>query len=82
MLRRMILNRSAPHACVTPVLTVHDVRAAVAFYRDAFGFAEHVQIGEGHRAQLGSPYAGASTRSPALLGGCPRNSTQARFAHG
>jgi uncharacterized glyoxalase superfamily protein PhnB len=55
----MIFNRSAPHARVTPVLTVHDVRAAVAFYRDAFGFAEHVQIGEGHRAQLGLPGAGA-----------------------
>jgi hypothetical protein len=27
-------------------------------------------------------YAGASTRSAALLGGCPRNSTQARFAQG
>src|SRR5262249_32259490 len=53
--RRMIFNRSAPRARVTPVLTVRDVRAAVAFYRDAFGFVEHVQIGESHRAQLGLP---------------------------
>lgn len=51
----MIFNRSAPHALVTPVLIVRDVREAVAFYRDAFGFVEHVQIGEGHRAQLGLP---------------------------
>ena len=47
------MNRSAPHARVTPVLTVADVRAAVAWYTDVFGFVEHVRIGEGHRAQLG-----------------------------
>lgn len=49
------MNRSAPHARVTPVLTVADVRAAVAWYSDVFGFVEHVRIGEGHRAQLGMP---------------------------
>ena len=49
------MNRSAPHARVTPVLTVADVRAAVAWYTDVFGFVEHVRIGEGHRAQLGMP---------------------------
>lgn len=49
----MITNRSAPHARVTPVLTVADVRAAVAWYAEVFGFVEHVRIGEGHRAQLG-----------------------------
>lgn len=51
----MLTNRSAPHARVTPVLIVSDVRAAVAWYGNVFGFVEHVQIGEGHRAQLGLP---------------------------
>src|SRR5688572_5470659 len=48
-------NRSAPHARVVCVLTVADVRAAVDWYGRVFGFVEHVQIGEGHRAQLGLP---------------------------
>ena len=51
----MITNRSAPHARVTPVLIVADVRAAVAWFSDVFGFVEHVRIGEGHRSQLGLP---------------------------
>jgi uncharacterized glyoxalase superfamily protein PhnB len=51
----MITNRSAPHARVVPVLTVSDVRAAVAWYAEVLGFVEHVRIGEGHRAQLGLP---------------------------
>jgi PhnB protein len=38
---------------VVPVLTVADVRAAVAWYADVFDLVEHVRIGEGHRAQLG-----------------------------
>jgi len=54
----MLTNRSAPHALVVPVLTVADVRAAVAWYASVFGFVEHVQIGEGHRAQLGLPSGG------------------------
>jgi uncharacterized glyoxalase superfamily protein PhnB len=49
------MNRSAPHARVTPVLTVADVRAAVAWYIEVFGFVEYVRIGEGHRSQLGLP---------------------------
>ena len=40
---------------MVPVLTVHDVRAAVAWYGEVFGLVEHVRIGEGHRAQLGLP---------------------------
>jgi uncharacterized glyoxalase superfamily protein PhnB len=51
----VLTNRSAPHARVTPVLTVSDVRAAVAWYTDVFGFVEHVRIGDGHRSQLGLP---------------------------
>jgi uncharacterized glyoxalase superfamily protein PhnB len=51
----MITNRSAPHARVVPVLTVSDVRAAVAWHAEVLGFVEHVRIGEGHRAQLGLP---------------------------
>ena len=51
----MLTNRSAPHARLTPVLTVADARAAVAWYADVFGFVEHVRIGEGHRSQLGLP---------------------------
>ncbi len=49
----VLTNRSAPHARIAPVLTVADVRAAVAWYGEVFGFVEHVRIGEGHRAQLG-----------------------------
>src|SRR6476469_8908584 len=55
----MLTNRSAPHARIVPVLTVRDVRAAVAWYGEVLGFVEHVRIGEGHRAQLGLP-AGAA----------------------
>ena len=56
----MLLNRSAPHARVVPVLTVADVRMAVAWYTEVFGFVEHVRIGEGHRSQLGLPDAPAA----------------------
>jgi PhnB protein len=56
----MRFNRSAPHARVVPVLTVSDVRAAVAWYERTFGFVEHVRIGEGHRAQLGLPGGAAA----------------------
>ena len=51
----MLTNRSAPHARVTPVLTVADVRSAVGWYIEVFGFVEHVRIGDGHRSQLGLP---------------------------
>jgi PhnB protein len=54
-IRAMRFNRSAPHALIVPVLTVSDVRRAVAWYGRVFGFVEHVKIGEGHRAQLGLP---------------------------
>ncbi|UQX89000.1 hypothetical protein M6D93_03130 [Jatrophihabitans telluris] len=45
-------NRSIPAATVIPVLSYPDVRAAVAWLTDAFGFVERVRIGEDHRAQL------------------------------
>ena len=45
-------NRSIPAAQVIPVLVYPDVREAVAWLEEAFGFAERVQIGEDHRAQL------------------------------
>ncbi len=35
-----------------PVLIYPDVRAAVAWLEEAFGFVERVQIGDGHRSQL------------------------------
>jgi uncharacterized glyoxalase superfamily protein PhnB len=46
-------NRSIPPATVVPVLVYPDVREAVAWLQDAFGFVERIQIGEDHRAQLG-----------------------------
>jgi uncharacterized glyoxalase superfamily protein PhnB len=48
----MKANRSIPSATVIPVLVYPDVRAAVAFLSEAFGFVERVQIGEDHRSQL------------------------------
>ena len=48
----MLTNRSAPPATVTPVLEYPDVRGAVDWLAEAFGFEERVRIGEGHRAQL------------------------------
>jgi uncharacterized glyoxalase superfamily protein PhnB len=49
----MKANRSIPSATVIPVLVYPDVRAAVAFLSEAFGFVERLQIGEDHRSQLG-----------------------------
>ena len=45
-------NRSIPQATVVPVLIYPDVRQAVEWLGEAFGFVERVQIGEAHRAQL------------------------------
>lgn len=52
-------NRSIPPVTVIPVLFYPDVRAAVAWLGDAFGFVEHTRIGESHRAQLGVGEDGA-----------------------
>jgi uncharacterized glyoxalase superfamily protein PhnB len=46
------LNRSIPSSVVIPVLIYPDVREAVAWLTEVFGFAERVQIGEDHRSQL------------------------------
>ena len=41
-------NRSIPASTVVPVLVYPDVRAAVAWLGEAFGFAERVRVGEDH----------------------------------
>jgi len=48
----MRINRSAPIATVIPVLTYPDVRAAVAWLTEVFGFQERVRVGEDHRSQM------------------------------
>lgn len=48
----MIRNRSIPAATVIPVLVYPDVRAAVDWLTEAFGFAETVRVGEDHRSQM------------------------------
>jgi len=45
-------NRSIPTPTVVPVLVYPDVREAVAWLSEAFGFEERVRIGEAHRSQL------------------------------
>lgn len=45
-------NRSIPPGPVIPVLVYPDVREAVAWLSEAFGFVERTRIGESHRAQL------------------------------
>ena len=52
-------NRSIPSAAVVPVLVYPDVREAVAWLENAFGFAERVRIGESHRSQLSVGEGGA-----------------------
>jgi uncharacterized glyoxalase superfamily protein PhnB len=46
-------NRSIPRSTVVPVLVYPDVQEAVDWLGAAFGFVEHVRIGDNHRAQLG-----------------------------
>ena len=48
----MLTNRSIPAATVIPVLVYPDVRAAVTWLSEAFGFAERVRIGDDHRSQM------------------------------
>ena len=55
----MRANRSIPAATVIPVLIYPDVRAAVTWLEQAFGFAERVKIGEDHRSQMNVGEGGA-----------------------
>jgi uncharacterized glyoxalase superfamily protein PhnB len=48
----VLANRSLPAATVIPVLVYPDVRAAVAWLTEAFGFVERVRIGDDHRSQM------------------------------
>jgi uncharacterized glyoxalase superfamily protein PhnB len=48
----VIENRSLPTATVIPVLVYPDVRVAVAWLTEAFGFEERVRIGDAHRSQI------------------------------
>ncbi len=52
-------NRSIPPPTVIPVLVYPDVREAVAWLTEAFGFVERTRIGEAHRAQLSIGAGGA-----------------------
>jgi len=54
----MLTNRSARHAHVVPILTVANVRPAVAWCARVFGFVEHVQTPQGRNVQLGLPGGG------------------------
>ena len=45
-------NHSIPQATVVPVLIYPDVRKAVDWLYEAFGFVERLRIGENHRSQL------------------------------
>lgn len=52
-------NRSIPPVSVVPMLVYPDVRAAVDWLTEVFGFVERTRIGESHRAQLGIGSDGA-----------------------
>ena len=45
-------NRSIPPTTVIPVLVYPDVRQAVAWLSEVFGFVERTRIGDDHRAQM------------------------------
>jgi uncharacterized glyoxalase superfamily protein PhnB len=52
-------NRSIPAAAAIPVLIYPDVRAAVSWLTQVFGFLERLQIGEDHRSQMNVGESGA-----------------------
>lgn len=45
-------NRAIPPVSVVPVLVYPDVRAAVHWLTEVFGFVERTRIGEDHRSQM------------------------------
>src|ERR1700722_17221356 len=53
-------NLSIPPVSVVPMLVYPDVRAAVTWLTNVFGFVERTRIGESHRSQMsiGSDGAG------------------------
>jgi uncharacterized glyoxalase superfamily protein PhnB len=55
----MKTNRSIPPVSVVPMLAYPDVRAAVDWLTDVFGFVERTRIGESHRSQMGIGTDGA-----------------------
>lgn len=57
--RRVKTNRSIPPTTVIPVLVYPDVREAVAWLADVFGFVERTRIGDSHRAQMSVGVDGA-----------------------
>jgi uncharacterized glyoxalase superfamily protein PhnB len=71
-------NRSVPPPTVIPVLVYPDVREAVSWLSQVFGFVERTRVGENHRAQLsigadGAMEAVALGTASALYFGNPRN---------
>ena len=52
-------NRAIPPASVVPVLVYPDVRAAVEWLSEVFGFVERTRIGENHRSQMSIGHDGA-----------------------
>jgi uncharacterized glyoxalase superfamily protein PhnB len=64
-------NRSMPAPTVIPELVYPDVRAAVAWLSEAFGFEERLRIGESHRSQLRVGEAGAVIVSDVRHGKVP-----------
>jgi uncharacterized glyoxalase superfamily protein PhnB len=75
-------NRSIPPASVVPMLVYPDVRAAVDWLSDVFGFVERTRIGESHRSQMsigtdgaviiGEAGSGAAAPTPGAVTQCIR----------
>jgi uncharacterized glyoxalase superfamily protein PhnB len=65
------MNRSMPSSTVIPVLGYTDVREAVAWLCNAFGFVERLRIGD-HRAQL------AFGDGSVVVAGLPETTSEAK----